>query len=137
MRLVKIPAYGDQGGDISKSVARAEEKFLESLRAEAKRPVKPRGRGRAGQVLKKPGAESRGLGQGMGAAFARLNGNNQQVESFAAAIKTGVRAAKRRDAMEAVLLNDPDHLRGAGFNGCDEDDPDRCGWGEVLRGAKF
>jgi hypothetical protein len=122
MRLVKIPYdQGDEGdeGDLDMArVHKAERRFLESLEAEAKRPVEPRRRGRAVKVTPRSG---RAAGRGLGSAYAALNSNSardiDRPATFVSAIKQGVNEAARRDARDAALLDDPAHLEEMGFTG--------------------
>jgi hypothetical protein len=144
MRVGKIPVFGEGDFDPAR-VHRAEQRFLDSLRREAGKPVQTRGRGRTVKVSRVSAGAARGRGKSLGAGFARLNGDSR-AESFAAAIEDGARAAKRRDARDAALMNDPAHLESMGFtkigkpSADDFDDdfcPDDSRWDSVLRGAKF
>jgi hypothetical protein len=107
-------------------VQKAERRFLESLKAEAKRPVETRRRVRAVQVAPKPWDAARERGGGLGSAYAALNSNGardiDRIAAKVAAIKKGVNEAQYRDARDAELANDPDYLRSLGFHGRDEDD---------------
>jgi hypothetical protein len=98
MRTVKIPY--DQGGEITKAVHRAEQKFLESLRAEASRsPVQTRRRVRAVQV-------PRSLGMRPGSAEGACGQDFHRAASYASAIKQGIHEARAHKEREDELTRD-------------------------------
>jgi hypothetical protein len=111
-----------EGREITESIARAEAKFLKSLRAEAARSTQTQRRARVIQVPRARSGASRARGKSMGDGFARLNGHDWRAgESFEAAIKQGFNEACARDEVTAALSQNSDFLRSMGFDGHDDD----------------